>query len=453
MVLATLLDGTMGILFVAVPSAAIAIAVAPFLRRSRPFLFAPCVFAVLGSVLSLPAAVEVPMDAVGMPRDSVYRLRGQLIGDGRATKDGRGLYNVTVTGAVGETAEVHVDGPVLVVLTPDFVPLYAGDEVVVDGAPRSGTVMSVGAGDLRPAPSSFPSGGGVDRGSAMSALADAASSTDHTGILAALFLGRREFLSPVVNLAFRRAGASHILALSGMHLGIVSSIVVLAMGRIFGRRRATLFAVPLLAFYVYLVGIGPSLARALCFFVVSMAAMLSGRRVSGVQTLSISVIVLLVISPAWATELSFAYSFLALLGIFLVTPPVARFLRGRVPDVVSVPIAASVGAMLATAPLSLLSFGELFPVGVLSSIVLTPLVTILIVVGAPLMLVPGAGTVVTPFAEIIEGLVTALSTLPSLSPTGALLYLIAVCAVLPVLPPALRHLARALGAYELRLSR
>ena len=137
MVLATLFEGTTGILFVAMPAAAVAVAAAPLVACRRLSLFAPCVLAALGTVVSLPSAIEVSPEAVGLPPDSVRALHGRIVGDGRATKDGRGLYRIEVTGAAGEGARVYVDGPFLTVLTPDFMPLYAGDEVVVGGAPSS----------------------------------------------------------------------------------------------------------------------------------------------------------------------------------------------------------------------------------------------------------------------------------------------------------------------------
>jgi len=110
-------------------------------------------------------------------------------------------------------------------------------------------------------------------------------------------------------------------------------------------------------------------------------AMLRGRRLNLLTVLSISFIGVLVIDPGSLETLSFQLSFAALSGIGLLSGPIALRLQRWVPSQVAPVLAASLAAQLATAPFLAASFGVLHPVGLVSSLVLVPLVTAFLWVG------------------------------------------------------------------------
>ena len=149
---------------------------------------------------------------------------------------------------------------------------------------------------------------------------------DSTGaLLKALLAGQRAGLAPETVAAFRAAGASHILALSGLHLGILYGILQRVLAGL-GRSRAALLlcsaaAVVAAAFYLAMTGASPSLVRAFLFIVFNeLARLLPGRRHRPVNIFCAALLVQLAVSPQVVRSLGFQLSYLAMLGIVLVHP-------------------------------------------------------------------------------------------------------------------------------------
>ncbi|GEM_PF-1087090 len=194
-------------------------------------------------------------------------------------------------------------------------------------------------------------------------------------LFAALVLGLRQDLAPAEVQRFRTAGAMHVLALSGMHLGILAALCVAFVKPLFGKRAAVLTASAGACAYVLLVGLRPSLLRALLMYLPAAAAYLQGRRVDLVGVLAAAFVGVVAIDPLSLNTLSFQLSFAALAGIALFAGPISRCLQRRLPALVALPLAAAVSAQLVTAPFLAAGFEVLHPIGIISSLVLVPLVT------------------------------------------------------------------------------
>lgn len=190
-----------------------------------------------------------------------------------------------------------------------------------------------------------------------------------TALLKALLTGRRDGLDPATTATFRAAGASHILALSGLHLGMLYGILHLLL-RWLGRSRAatllrSLIQVSFAAGYVAMTGASPSLVRAFLFILLNeLARLLPGRRRSPLNLFCTALTLQLAVSPGVVTSLGFQLSYLAMLGIVLVFPrldawypkgprldPLRRTWNG---------IALTLSCQLFTAPLVWLRFRQ-FP--------------------------------------------------------------------------------------------
>ena len=162
---------------------------------------------------------------------------------------------------------------------------------------------------------------------ALQAAIDAAGfpHTESAALLKALLLGRRDALSRATEEAFRAAGASHILALSGLHLGILYGILQVLLACLGRSRGATILrsALSLAAAGAYLrmTGGSPSLVRAFLFICLSEAArLLPGRRRAPLNIFCAALTIQLAADPACASQLGFQLSYLAMLGITLVFP-------------------------------------------------------------------------------------------------------------------------------------
>ena len=149
-------------------------------------------------------------------------------------------------------------------------------------------------------------------------------SPDTAPLLQALLTGDRSGLSPQIQGVFRTSGASHLLALSGLHMGIIY-LVFDRITRLMGRSPAIrkLRYVLLLSaagFFTLMTGAGPSLERAFLFIAVSETLRLLNRPRSPLRVLCLALLVQLATDPSAISSLGFQLSYLAMAGLILLYP-------------------------------------------------------------------------------------------------------------------------------------
>ena len=204
----------------------------------------------------------------------------------------------------------------------------------------------------------------------------------------ALFAGNRDNLDPMLKEKFRRAGVSHVLALSGMHLGIIALFVFFIVRRFAGPRLSILAVNAVNVLYLIMAGISPSLLRAVIMFALVSLGKLMGARVNLLRVLVFTFSLSLMIFPEYFFSISFQLSFLALAGILLLTTPIAGSLEHFMPELISTGIACSLAAVIMTSSVTFYNFGALYPAGILSSMVISPVVTIYMCIGLACVLIP-----------------------------------------------------------------
>ena len=150
------------------------------------------------------------------------------------------------------------------------------------------------------------------------------------GLILALLTGDRSGLTAEQTAAFRASGASHILALSGLHLGVIYLIVSRLLS-VFGnsipaRRVRSVLTILLAGWYTLATGAGPSIVRAFLFILIhETCAMFPERRTSPVRTLLMALTIQLALAPHVITSLGFQLSYLAMTGIVVLYPRLAAW--------------------------------------------------------------------------------------------------------------------------------
>lgn len=259
------------------------------------------------------------------------------------------------------------------------------------------------------------------------------------GLGEALLLGDRGDVPREFAEAMRRAGASHVLALSGMHLAILAGLLTASLRPILPARVRRVTILPVLTGYVWIVGAIPSLLRALVLFAFAAFARTRDRTVPSPILLARTVLAVVVLAPSLVPELGFVLSVLALAGLLLWTEPIAEVLSRVLPRPVALPIAAGAAAILGTGALSLTVFGEVYPAGLLMAGVLSlgivvAMWNLLLVVA--LARVPLLGTFVLVTFDRIARAMAALAGAGARIPAARGIAAVAVLVLiaLPVLP-------------------
>lgn len=236
---------------------------------------------------------------------------------------------------------------------------------------------------------------------AASQLSTYISSSRELNIALALVLGVKSGLDNDILHAYAASGAMHVLAVSGLHVGIIYGIVIMLIGRVRrfkgGRWTFALISIFVLWSYALVTGFSPSVLRAVTMFSFIAIADAANRDTNIYNTLAVSALALLLFDPYLIMSVGFQLSFLAVLGIVYIQP---RLYYLYVPnsllmDKVWVITTVALAAQLATFPLGLLYFHQFPTFFFLSNLLVIP--------GAFVTLCMGLLVIAFSWIEILAG--------------------------------------------------
>ena len=213
------------------------------------------------------------------------------------------------------------------------------------------------------------------------------------GIISALTLGYREDLDKDVQRAFSASGAMHVLAVSGLHTGIVWGIVmwILTLGVLykplwedkFKRWLLNISTIVLIWAYAFLTGLSPSVMRSALMLTFWALSSLLEQQTSRWNPLLAAAVVILIVNPLALWSVSFQLSFAAVAGIMLFGNSMQQAVvsKGRVWQSVSGLLIVSLAAQLGTMPLTLHYFGQTSNYFALTNLIVVPMAGILLSLG------------------------------------------------------------------------
>lgn len=226
----------------------------------------------------------------------------------------------------------------------------------------------------------------------------------------ALLLGDRAALDPREATEFRRSGLMHVIAISGLHVGLLLwGLVALARrARIGPAARFVLLALFLCGFAM-LVGGRASVLRAALGAALLLLGRGIGREGAALNTLAALAAALVALRPAAIDDVGFRLTFAATAGILLLARPIAE--RLPAPRPLALSLAVGIAAYLATAPLAVASFGLAAPVGVVASLVAVPLCAAILLAGYLALLAAGVPLLAAGSAGVLGAACRALAAL------------------------------------------
>lgn len=208
---------------------------------------------------------------------------------------------------------------------------------------------------------------------------------DELAVLSALTAGDKTELSESVRESYSIAGASHILALSGLHIGLLYALLfyilkpVAQKSRVGRCVRAVLLFVLLWAF-AFFTGFSPSVVRSVTMFSLLAFANIFGRQPFSLNTLAATAWIMLFCNPVWLFDVGFQLSFIAVTSILLIQPPVYRLftIKNRIGKYIWGLMSVSIAAQFGTAPLVMFYFSRFSTHFLLTNLVVIPLVTLIL---------------------------------------------------------------------------
>jgi competence protein ComEC len=347
----------------------------------------------------LPALVRRPQHAI--PAGSIVRLSGKWKAYGRPgawprRPERRGYLRAKISAA-----------------KPDGPPVEApGRALTRPAAPASGL-----------GPLQRIRAAGIDR-------VESRLPADVSPTAVAILLAERGRLDPATSRMFANAGLAHLLAISGLHVGILAAAALAATGMFVAGTGRHLAAALLVLGYVLVIGAPPAAVRAALIFCGYAMSRARGSPARITDLLALAAILAVLVDPLTLLEPGFQLSFAGFSGLLLGSRVARRLDRAsggspaadrrrarRIGRSLGRGIAASAGAFALTAPIAAWHFQRTAPVSVVSSLVGSPVVALALLALAGVLLLPGpAADTLAAAATILirwlQALVEAFSALP-----------------------------------------
>ncbi|HPW97108.1 MAG TPA: ComEC/Rec2 family competence protein [Flavobacterium sp.] len=227
-------------------------------------------------------------------------------------------------------------------------------------------------------------------------------------VVVALLLGQKHDMSPVIMKEYQAAGAVHILAVSGLHVGIIMYFLLFLLKPMPNTKRANWIKVILIILtlwaFALLAGLSPSIVRSATMFSFLTVGMNIKRTVNIYHTLLVSMLLILLISPSFIYDIGFQLSYLAVFFILLLQPILKSIWKPKNKilnyfwDIITVSTAAQIGVM----PLSIYYFHQFPGLFFLTNMIVLPLLSVIMAIGILVLVLSVIGTVPHFLVQILD---------------------------------------------------
>jgi competence protein ComEC len=216
---------------------------------------------------------------------------------------------------------------------------------------------------------------------------------DALGVSSALLLGYKEDLNPETMQSFSKTGTLHVLAVSGLHAGIIFMILNVLTSFLLrfknGKQIQSLLVLLGIWYYAYVTGLSPSVCRASLMFSLMAVAKLSNRKTSSFNVVFMSAFILMLLNPYIIVDVGFQLSYTAVLGILYLQPKLQNLYlpKFKVDEYIWGLLTVSFAAQIFTFPLSIYYFHQFPLYFLLSNLLVIPIILVVLVMLIVLLVV------------------------------------------------------------------
>lgn len=234
--------------------------------------------------------------------------------------------------------------------------------------------------------------------------------SSHIGLAEAMLIGYREDLDKELLNTYVDTGVVHVIAISGMHLGLIFMLIDLGIKSIFGKNRAAfagiLITIPLLWTFAILTGSSASVNRSALMFTVLILGRVISKRNNSLNALCASAFILLVYKPDLITDLGFQLSYAAVGSILLFERDINQliYLKNKAAVYVWNMISITLAAQILTTPLVILHFHRFPTLFLFSNLIAVPLSSLILILEITLCVFYSIKIDVSLIVDLIEQL-------------------------------------------------
>ena len=204
---------------------------------------------------------------------------------------------------------------------------------------------------------------------------------ENSQLMTSILLGKSSYLDEDNLLLYRDLGLAHIMAVSGLHIGIISGFLIFLFSRLGIKRRLNItLSLAIIWTYGFLIGYPPSIMRASIMFSLLFYSTIIHEPYDSINTLSIACFILLLINPYFLFNIGFQLSFVAAFSIVFFTPYIKEMFypyKGKVTNTIAALLAVNLGLL----PIQAYYFNRIGLFSILANLILLPLFSIALILG------------------------------------------------------------------------
>ncbi len=385
------------------------------IERSLQFMITALLFLVLSSSITCSSVT------FGFDETEIAALYGTVIQDSSQKKGRMSGYRLSIRAAEDKNGSVATSRGSIYVLS-DQAECFYGDYIRVAGYLSDGIFIGSTAIVSR----SF---GGSIRSEVISWIKDRIRGGGAGELAMRLLLGFGEYGVYALSDDARLSGLSHILALSGMHLSLLASLLSIPLSLFPSKKLRKIVISLFLLFFSFLSGWRPSLVRAFIF------RTLLDMRIELDEAFMLSAIILFLLFPEAIADLGAVYSFVSLAAIFLFSSSIDRGIRTLLPlcPSISLSVSASAAAIVFSVPITLSVFGSYQIGAIITTFPMTFIISFYMGLAILVLVLPAFQPLLGVSYAIIEHLFSLSALFPEFSDIRPYLLIAAASIVLIVL--------------------
>ncbi|NAY92127.1 DUF4131 domain-containing protein [Muricauda sp. JGD-17] len=240
---------------------------------------------------------------------------------------------------------------------------------------------------------------------------------DELAVIQALLLGQRDDISENTYNNYKNAGAVHILAVSGLHVGILLLLLEFLLSPLKrfpnGRTLKLLLIVLLLWIYAFIAGLSPSIIRAVTMFSFFAYALYLNRPTNSFNIIALSMLFILLIKPLMLFQVGFQMSYAAVISIVWIYPKLQKFwfpenwLVRKVWQLLSVSVSAQLGVL----PISLYYFHQFPSLFFVSNLIIVPFLGLILGMGVLVIFLALVNHLPNFLVQVYNTLISAMNSI------------------------------------------